>query len=76
MSRKTEEQRQYLASLSERDLFVEHLRMSLDKAVDELKFIMLLMDRDPSDVGILDEFSRLRTTLATTRYMLNHQRPW
>ena len=74
MSREIEQQTAYLNSLSERDLFVEHLRMSLSQAIDEVKFIKLLADKHQESVP--QELDRLHTTLASTRYMLEYHRPW
>jgi hypothetical protein len=74
MSREIEERTRYLNSLSERDLFVEHILMSLDQSVKELKFIKFLAEK--GEDAVLGELDRLRTTLVTTRYMVEHQRPW
>jgi uncharacterized protein (UPF0305 family) len=74
MSKEIEERTRYLNSLSERDLFVEHILMSLDESVKELKFIKFLAEKDKD--AVLGELDRLHTTLATTRYMVEYHRPW
>jgi len=73
MSREIEEQREYLNSLSSEDLFIEQVRTSLDRAIDELKFIKFLAAK--GEDAVRQELDRLHTTLANTRYMIEYDRP-
>ena len=71
MSRQTEEQTARLSAMSHDELRIEHLRMSATRAIEELRFVIQLMNDGHHDAA-LGELERLRVSLATHRYLIEY----
>ena len=71
MSKQTEEQTARLNAMSHDELRIEHLKMSATRAIEELHFVIQLMNDGHHDAA-LGELDRLRVSLSTHRYLIEH----